>query len=214
MDLSIFNRHFLMYSFFLVGKEGLSRTNSVVNHRASVSRTASAVGSATAVTPTATSTETGVAADMAGEMDEISLRRADSVISHENLPAGLEGISAIKVESTAAAVDESKPTGDGDDVSNYTTSQLPKNAPNFSIAPVSVANLTEKLERALGTTAALLREIVLDFTPYLSKTLIGSHGQELLAEGKGMDKHNEIFDKSNAQFQFCILDLYCCRFMP
>ena len=30
----------------------------------------------------------------------------------------------------------------------------------------------------------LLREIMIDFAPFLSKTLIGSHGQDLLIEGK------------------------------
>jgi neurobeachin len=32
----------------------------------------------------------------------------------------------------------------------------------------------------------LLREIMVDFAPFLSKTLVGSHGQELLLEGKGL----------------------------
>ena len=37
---------------------------------------------------------------------------------------------------------------------------------------------------ALGTVCPLLREIMIDFAPFLSKTLIGSHGQDLLIEGK------------------------------
>ena len=45
-------------------------------------------------------------------------------------------------------------------------------------------NLTERLERALGSVAPLLREIFVDFAAYLSKTLIGSHGQELLIGGE------------------------------
>ncbi|CAK1542794.1 unnamed protein product [Leptosia nina] len=45
------------------------------------------------------------------------------------------------------------------------------------------ASLTHKLERALGAVCPLLREIMLDFAPFLSKTLVGSHGQELLMEG-------------------------------
>jgi hypothetical protein len=47
------------------------------------------------------------------------------------------------------------------------------------------ASLTHKLETALGPVCPLLREIMLDFAPFLSKTLVGSHGQELLMEGKG-----------------------------
>ena len=45
-------------------------------------------------------------------------------------------------------------------------------------------NLTERLERALGSVAPLLREVFVDFAAYLSKTLIGSHGQELLIGGE------------------------------
>ena len=43
--------------------------------------------------------------------------------------------------------------------------------------------LTERLEKALGSVAPLLREIFVDFAPFLSKTLLGSHGQELLIGG-------------------------------
>lgn len=42
----------------------------------------------------------------------------------------------------------------------------------------------DRLTKALETAAPLLREIFLDFAPFLSKTLLGSHGQELLIEGK------------------------------
>ncbi|XP_052752766.1 neurobeachin [Galleria mellonella] len=45
------------------------------------------------------------------------------------------------------------------------------------------ASLTRKLETALGPVCPLLREIMLDFAPFLAKTLVGSHGQELLMEG-------------------------------
>uniref|UniRef100_T1J4P2 BEACH-type PH domain-containing protein n=1 Tax=Strigamia maritima TaxID=126957 RepID=T1J4P2_STRMM len=52
--------------------------------------------------------------------------------------------------------------------------------------PSREASLTQKLEAALGTVCPLLREIMVDFAPFLSKTLVGSHGQELLMEGKGL----------------------------
>lgn len=44
-------------------------------------------------------------------------------------------------------------------------------------------SLTDRLERALGPVAPLLREIFVDFASFLSKTLLGSHGQELLIGG-------------------------------
>ncbi|XP_064610079.1 neurobeachin-like isoform X2 [Liolophura sinensis] len=49
--------------------------------------------------------------------------------------------------------------------------------------PNEGGSLTERLERALGSVSPLLREIFVDFAPFLSKTLIGSHGQELLIGG-------------------------------
>lgn len=52
--------------------------------------------------------------------------------------------------------------------------------------PSREASLTQKLEIALGPVCPLLREIMVDFAPFLSKTLVGSHGQELLMEGKGL----------------------------
>ncbi|XP_056139754.1 neurobeachin isoform X3 [Lampris incognitus] len=47
-------------------------------------------------------------------------------------------------------------------------------------------SITTKLERALEKVAPLLREIFVDFAPFLSRTLLGSHGQELLIEGIGL----------------------------
>uniref|UniRef100_A0A452SVM2 Uncharacterized protein n=1 Tax=Ursus americanus TaxID=9643 RepID=A0A452SVM2_URSAM len=48
---------------------------------------------------------------------------------------------------------------------------------------VSNMSITERLEHALEKAAPLLREIFVDFAPFLSRTLLGSHGQELLIEG-------------------------------
>lgn len=55
-----------------------------------------------------------------------------------------------------------------------------------SATPSREASLTQKLEMALGSVCPLLKEIMVDFAPFLSKTLVGSHGQELLMEGKGL----------------------------
>uniref|UniRef100_A0A8C7HL36 LPS responsive beige-like anchor protein n=1 Tax=Oncorhynchus kisutch TaxID=8019 RepID=A0A8C7HL36_ONCKI len=45
------------------------------------------------------------------------------------------------------------------------------------------SSISERLEHALDKAAPLLREIFVDFAPFLSRTLLGSHGQELLIEG-------------------------------
>uniref|UniRef100_A0A672GLV7 Neurobeachin n=1 Tax=Salarias fasciatus TaxID=181472 RepID=A0A672GLV7_SALFA len=47
----------------------------------------------------------------------------------------------------------------------------------------ATATISERLEHALEKAAPLLREIFVDFAPFLSRTLLGSHGQELLIEG-------------------------------
>uniref|UniRef100_A0A672ZPI7 Neurobeachin n=1 Tax=Sphaeramia orbicularis TaxID=375764 RepID=A0A672ZPI7_9TELE len=48
---------------------------------------------------------------------------------------------------------------------------------------VPFTSISERLEHALEKAAPLLREIFVDFAPFLSRTLLGSHGQELLIEG-------------------------------
>jgi hypothetical protein len=44
-------------------------------------------------------------------------------------------------------------------------------------------NLSEKLERTLANIAPFLRDIFTEFSHILTKTLVGSHGQELLPSG-------------------------------
>lgn len=56
---------------------------------------------------------------------------------------------------------------------------------SFCLALCFTYSITTKLERALEKVAPLLREIFVDFAPFLSRTLLGSHGQELLIEGTG-----------------------------
>ncbi len=47
--------------------------------------------------------------------------------------------------------------------------------------------LTNKLQSALESTAPLLREVMSDFRSFLQKTLLGTHGQEIMNDSKGMD---------------------------
>ncbi|KAJ8403599.1 hypothetical protein AAFF_G00349250 [Aldrovandia affinis] len=56
------------------------------------------------------------------------------------------------------------------------------------LAPDSASSMSisERLEHALEKAAPLLREIFVDFAPFLSRTLLGSHGQELLIEGTSL----------------------------
>uniref|UniRef100_A0A671VP31 Neurobeachin n=1 Tax=Sparus aurata TaxID=8175 RepID=A0A671VP31_SPAAU len=73
--------------------------------------------------------------------------------------------------------------------SNFVNGATSKNLPAVqTVAPmpedtVENMSITTKLERALEKVAPLLRETFVDFAPFLSRTLLGSHGQELLIEG-------------------------------
>uniref|UniRef100_A0A8C1IS75 Neurobeachin n=1 Tax=Cyprinus carpio TaxID=7962 RepID=A0A8C1IS75_CYPCA len=76
--------------------------------------------------------------------------------------------------------------------SSFVNGATSKNLPAVqTVAPmpedtVENMSITTKLERALEKVAPLLREIFVDFAPFLSRTLLGSHGQELLIEGTGL----------------------------
>lgn len=59
----------------------------------------------------------------------------------------------------------------------------PHPAMPFSNGGGASEDITERLEVALGSTTSLLKEMFFDFAPFLSKTLVGSYGQELFAGG-------------------------------
>ncbi|XP_053533643.1 lipopolysaccharide-responsive and beige-like anchor protein [Ictalurus punctatus] len=60
------------------------------------------------------------------------------------------------------------------------------NLPSVPLSPTTTLSISERLEHALEKAAPLLREIFVDFAPFLSRTLLGSHGQELLIEGTSL----------------------------
>ncbi|XP_044057369.1 neurobeachin isoform X8 [Siniperca chuatsi] len=88
--------------------------------------------------------------------------------------------------NTTGAIDAAPSTSSSSSFVNGATS---KNLPAVqTVAPmpedtVENMSITTKLERALEKVAPLLRETFVDFAPFLSRTLLGSHGQELLIEG-------------------------------
>uniref|UniRef100_A0A8C9ZBZ3 Neurobeachin n=1 Tax=Sander lucioperca TaxID=283035 RepID=A0A8C9ZBZ3_SANLU len=88
--------------------------------------------------------------------------------------------------NTTGATDAAASTSSSSSFVNGATS---KNLPAVqTVAPMPEdteenMSITTKLERALEKVAPLLREIFVDFAPFLSRTLLGSHGQELLIEG-------------------------------
>nr|CAB3264214.1 neurobeachin [Phallusia mammillata] len=60
---------------------------------------------------------------------------------------------------------------------------LPQIDPSTMNITEDEADVSARLERSMDQLAPLLRDIFLDFSSFLSKTLLGTHGQELLVEG-------------------------------
>ncbi|KAI2659699.1 Neurobeachin [Labeo rohita] len=91
------------------------------------------------------------------------------------------------VPSSGSATDSASSSSSSS--SSFVNGATSKNLPAVqTVAPmpedtVENMSITTKLERALEKVAPLLREIFVDFAPFLSRTLLGSHGQELLIEG-------------------------------
>uniref|UniRef100_A0A4W3JRA7 Neurobeachin n=1 Tax=Callorhinchus milii TaxID=7868 RepID=A0A4W3JRA7_CALMI len=141
-----------------------------------------ATGSASnAITPTGTTPKsmintTGTAASTSSSSSSSSFVNG---ATSKNLPA---------VQTVAPMPEDS-----AENMSKLLNSVLsPASLPSFTGIPtlresiLFFNSITAKLERALEKVAPLLREIFVDFAPFLSRTLLGSHGQELLIEGTGL----------------------------
>ncbi|XP_038150368.1 neurobeachin [Cyprinodon tularosa] len=106
--------------------------------------------------------------------------------SAPNIFAAASATSKSMINTTGATEAASASASSSSSFVNGATS---KNLPAVqTVAPmpedkVENMSITTKLERALEKVAPLLREIFVDFAPFLSRTLLGSHGQELLIEG-------------------------------
>ncbi|XP_066478091.1 neurobeachin isoform X4 [Tiliqua scincoides] len=102
-------------------------------------------------------------------------------------PSTTPNIFAATGATPKSAVDSGSSSSSSS--SSFVNGATSKNLPAVqTVAPMpedSAENMsiTAKLERALEKVAPLLREIFVDFAPFLSRTLLGSHGQELLIEG-------------------------------
>uniref|UniRef100_A0A8C0LLW7 LPS responsive beige-like anchor protein n=1 Tax=Canis lupus dingo TaxID=286419 RepID=A0A8C0LLW7_CANLU len=103
------------------------------------------------------------------------------------LPSTLTTSLPTNAVSVVSSVDSTQ-TSDGGGESpggRSSNAKLPSVPTVGSVTSDQVSNMsiTERLEHALEKAAPLLREIFVDFAPFLSRTLLGSHGQELLIEG-------------------------------
>ncbi|XP_067897231.1 lipopolysaccharide-responsive and beige-like anchor protein [Heterodontus francisci] len=135
----------------------------------------------------------GIIGDAAGEpsVQFRSFDRSVVVAPKKTLTAvGSEAVTpattdAVSIVSTTDSAEDTavEPTGGGPSNSKLPSVQTVSPMPEDSAVNMSI---TARLERALEKTAPLLREIFVDFAPFLSRTLLGSHGQELLIEGTSL----------------------------
>uniref|UniRef100_A0A8C9ZPF1 Neurobeachin n=1 Tax=Sander lucioperca TaxID=283035 RepID=A0A8C9ZPF1_SANLU len=102
-------------------------------------------------------------------------------------PGSTPNIFAAATATPKSATDSASSSSSSS--SSFVNGATSKNLPAVqTVAPMPEdtmenMSITTKLERALEKVAPLLREIFVDFAPFLSRTLLGSHGQELLIEG-------------------------------
>uniref|UniRef100_A0A8C4NWE4 Neurobeachin n=1 Tax=Dicentrarchus labrax TaxID=13489 RepID=A0A8C4NWE4_DICLA len=107
------------------------------------------------------------------------LKSSSSIISISQPKRGinvkeiLKSLVAAPVEGMEAGLE---PVSYPDPTKAQAQAMLPMQFHSFD-------SITTKLERALEKVAPLLRETFVDYAPFLSRTLLGSHGQELLIEG-------------------------------
>ncbi|NXC71374.1 LRBA protein, partial [Anhinga anhinga] len=109
-----------------------------------------------------------------------------SIISSSTAATGIptNAVSVVSSLDSAQALDLSgESPGEGSSNSKLPSVPTVSSVPEDSASNMSI---TDRLEHALEKAAPLLREIFVDFAPFLSRTLLGSHGQELLIEGTSL----------------------------
>src|SRR5690348_1990310 len=105
-----------------------------------------------------------------------------SCIYCENFQRSFGIIFDIHFLASVASIPTGAPsTIDKSQLSESKLPDYPKT--NFNTSEPPVLNITEKLERTLSNIAPFLRDIFIEFSHILTKTLLGSHGQELLPNG-------------------------------
>ncbi|KAM3171048.1 hypothetical protein ACTXT7_017385, partial [Hymenolepis weldensis] len=106
---------------------------------------------------------------------------------HQSMPKITLPVSLTTGKPTVCSVIGS--TSGASEVPNEVHSgSLPSPAPPHLLSSPTptkpaLADLTSLLEHSLGSSVPLLKEIFFDFEGFLSKTLVGSHGQDLLFTG-------------------------------
>lgn len=136
----------------------------------------------------------GALGDLSAEQP-VQFRSFDrSVVIATKKSAVLPSTPTTSIPTNAVSVVSSVDSAQASDVGGESPGNRSSNAKLPSVPtvgsvpqdPDSNMSITERLEQALEKAAPLLREIFVDFAPFLSRTLLGSHGQELLIEGTSL----------------------------
>ncbi|CAF1393089.1 unnamed protein product, partial [Rotaria sp. Silwood1] len=108
------------------------------------------------------------------EVNKINLQSTNkNSIDINNTSATATQYSIYDVENDSTTINKKQ----------LTESKLPDYPKANFNSNESSMNITEKLERALSNIAPFLRDIFIEFSHILTKTLVGSYGQELLPNG-------------------------------
>ncbi|KAI5607332.1 lipopolysaccharide-responsive and beige-like anchor protein isoform X7 [Silurus asotus] len=107
---------------------------------------------------------------------------SSSTLVPQSTTTSTGGTPVVNVSVSVVSTGDSDPSGAAESGGAAAASNLP----SVPLSPTTTLSISERLEHALEKAAPLLREIFIDFAPFLSRTLLGSHGQELLIEGTSL----------------------------
>ncbi|CAF3278946.1 unnamed protein product [Rotaria socialis] len=133
--------------------------------------------------------ESGVIDDKTSGISKVDLEATDQDATNLNNTSA----TSTQYASIASIPTSNQPAISKTELPESKLPEYPKANFNSNAAASSASssmNITEKLERALSNIAPFLRDIFTEFSHILTKTLVGSHGQELLPNGLHALKHS------------------------
>lgn len=181
------------------GRLSVEATNGYGDEKERTQADAKSIGSVGSVT----SKESGVASHEQSVQGDLPERRSPvngsetAAVSEDGTTGDGDGRTAdgrpLREPSGAPISSIQLGKGDGDSAAassaasgeKYKPEQLKIDPVNVSMPRERQATLTTKLKKALESTAPLLREIMTDFHSFLQRTLLGTHGQEIMNDTKG-----------------------------
>ncbi|VDO97897.1 unnamed protein product [Soboliphyme baturini] len=112
-------------------------------------------------------------------LEDISLNDTPRMVNGCGQESPDEGISSI-------SVDQETIRNDATTLNSYGTDQLKLEAVDLMVPRERQEQLSSRLKSALDPIAPLFREVMSDFQAYFQKTLLGTHGQEIMNDAKVM----------------------------